>query len=189
MRRFCVFAHYKFSLAVWAVWLIPYFGPMFSVMGNREVCTMTQPVERIWRIRAYIYQHFADTARPPTVDQVADHFGLARPEADALFRELDRLHAFFLEPGTLDIRIANPFSAVPTDFRVHAQGQDYWANCAWDALGIPAALHADATIDAVCAQSGERLSLAVQGGRLVPTDAVAHFLVPFGEWYEDMVFT
>ena len=151
---------------------------------------MTDPTHPLlWQARAYIYQHFADTAHPPTVDQVVDHFSLTRQAGEALFHELDRLHAFFLDPGTLNIRIANPFSAVPTDFRVHAQGQEYWANCGWDALGIPAALHADATIDAACAQSGEPLSLTVKDGRLLPTDAVVHFLVPFARWYEDMIFT
>ncbi|MBP7964981.1 MAG: hypothetical protein KBG20_21785 [Caldilineaceae bacterium] len=145
--------------------------------------------DQLWHARAHIYQHIADTAHPPTVDQVADHFGLSRSEGEALFQELDRVHALFLEPGTLDIRIANPFSAVPTDFRVTAQGRSYWANCGWDALGIPAALHADATIEATCAQSGDPLPLTVQDGRLLPTDAVVHFLVPFARWYEDMVFT
>jgi hypothetical protein len=151
---------------------------------------MTDPTHPLlWQARAYIYKHFADTAHPPTVDQTTDHFGLSRPEGETLFRELDRVHALFLEPGTLGIRIANPFSAVPTDFQVMAQGQSYWANCGWDALGIPAALHADATIEAACAQSGEPLNLTVKDGRLLPTDAVVHFLVPFARWYEDMIFT
>ena len=145
--------------------------------------------DQLWQARAYIYQQFAAAARPPTVDQVADHFHLSRPEGEALFRELDRVHAFFLEPGTFEIRIANPFSAVPTDYRVTSQGRAYWANCGWDALGIPAALHADAQIETVCAQSGEPLHLAVQDGRLLPTDVVIHFLVPFAQWYEDMIFT
>ncbi len=145
--------------------------------------------EQLWQARAYIYQRFADTAQPPTVDQVAGHFGLTRQAGEALFHELDRVHAFFLEPGTLDIHIANPFSAVPTGFRVTAKGRSYWANCGWDALGIPAALHADATIQATCAQSGKPLALTVEDGRLLPTDAVVHFLVPFARWYEDMVFT
>jgi len=145
--------------------------------------------DQLWLARAYIYQQIADTARPPTVDQVAAYFGLSRSEGEALFQELDRVHALFLEPGTLDIRIANPFSAVPTDFRVTAGGRSYWANCGWDALGIPAALHADATIEATCAQSGDPLPLTVVDGQLVPTDAVVHFLVPFADWYADMVFT
>jgi hypothetical protein len=31
----------------------------------------------------------------------------------------------------------NPFSAVETPHRVEAGGRSWFANCAWDALGIP----------------------------------------------------
>jgi hypothetical protein len=143
----------------------------------------------LWDVRTFVYRWFAETTRPPTVDRVAAEFRLADQEAAAIFEELNRRHAFFLDPGTLTIRIANPFSAVRTLFRVHAHGRAYFANCAWDALGIPAALHADATIEASCAESGERLPLAVAGGRVTPPTPVAHFLVPFRRWYDDMVYT
>jgi hypothetical protein len=143
----------------------------------------------LWDVRTFVYRWFAETTRPPTVDRVAAEFKLAPGEAAAIFEELNRRHAFFLNPGTLTIRIANPFSAVRTAFRVHANGRFYFANCAWDALGIPAALHADAVIEAACAESGERLSLTVAGGRVTPATPVAHFLVPFRRWYDDMVFT
>jgi len=143
----------------------------------------------LWKVRGFVYRRFAEDARPPTVAQVAAELGLGADDAARVFRELDRRHAFFLDPGTLNIRIANPFSAVPTDFRVHANGRSYFANCAWDALGIPAALHANATIDAACAESGEPLPLTVAGGRVTPVTSFAHFLVPFRRWYDDMVFT
>ena len=143
----------------------------------------------LWDIRTFVYRWFAETARPPTVERVAGEFRLDRDAAAAAYRELDRRHAFFLEPGTLSIRIANPFSAVRTGFVVRALGRSYDANCAWDALGIPAALHADADIAATCAESGEPLPLRVAAGEVAPVEPVAHFLVPFRHWYDDMVFT
>ncbi len=143
----------------------------------------------IWDVRAFVYEQFADTARPPTLAAVAAAFGLTSEAAAAIFTELDRQHAFFLELGTTKIQIANPFSAVPTSFVVRARGRSYFANCAWDALGIPAALHADATIEAACAATGGPLPLRVEHGRLIGAEAVAHFVVPFDQWYEDMVFT
>lgn len=142
-----------------------------------------------WDVRTFVYRRFAETTRPPTVDEVATRFELSVAEAAALFQELNRCHAFFLEPGTLSIRIANPFSAIPTAFRVHALGRSYFANCAWDALGIPAALQSDALIDAACAATGEPIVLTVAGGQVRPSTPVAHFLVPFQRWYDDMVFT
>lgn len=148
-----------------------------------------QSQELLWAVRAFIYRSFAENAQPPALRAVADRFGLGVEETKELYRELDRLHAFFLEPGTLDIRIANPFSAVPTAFPVEANGKRYWANCGWDALGVAAALHADARITAACAFTGESIHLEVRGDQLLPTTTVVHFVVPVSRWYEDMIFT
>ena len=76
--------------------------------------------------------------------------------------------------------MANPFSGVATPFKVHANGRTYFANCAWDSLGIPAALHTDAEIEAACAQSGEPIRLRVMNQQVQGSEALVHFLVPFG---------
>jgi hypothetical protein len=57
-------------------------------------------------------------------------FNISSPEWVRLRCELDARHAIFLEPGTAQIRMATPFSAVPTPFTVTAEGITYWANCA-----------------------------------------------------------
>jgi hypothetical protein len=93
----------------------------------------------IWEIRAYIYQHFAETTRPPLVEETASRFGLTHEQAAAAYEELQRRHAILLQPGTHDIQMAWPFSGVETPFHVHADDKTYFANCAWDSLGIPAA--------------------------------------------------
>jgi hypothetical protein len=61
--------------------------------------------------------------------------------------------------------------------------------CGWDALGIPAALHCDAVIDATCAQTGQPIQLRVENQQIVSHDERLHFLVPFKRWYDDLVFT
>lgn len=143
----------------------------------------------LWAVRAFVYRHFADTARAPDTAAAAAKFGLDEARAAALYAELDKRHALFLEPGTSAIRMAHPFSAVPTKFRVHARGRTYFANCAWDALGIPAALNVSAGIQAACAQTGAPIGLNVQAGRVNDSGERVHFLVPFRYWYVDLVFT
>jgi hypothetical protein len=147
----------------------------------------------VWDVRTFVYGHIVETTQPPTVNNTAARFGLSTEDAAQVYTTLDAQHAFFLQPGTMDILIANPFSAVETPFRVHAANKTYWANCAWDALGIPAALQDTAVIEASFAGSDEPLHLTVQDGTISgPTgteDIVAHVLVPFREWYEDMTFT
>ena len=143
----------------------------------------------LWEIRAFVYDHFKETTLPPTVDDTAARFGLSNEEAVSAYEELNQRHAFFLKPGTHNILMANPFSAVETLFKVHVDNKTYFANCAWDSLGIPAALHADAEIEAACPQSGYPIRLSVKDAKVSSSDALVHFLVPFHEWYNDLVFT
>lgn len=143
----------------------------------------------LWDVRAFVYRTFGETARSPGVDATAARFGLTHEQAVEAYEGLHQRHAFYLKPGTCDILMANPFSAVETPFRVHANEKTYFANCAWDSLGIPAALHADAQIEAACAQSAEPLRLSVTGGEVSGSQALVHFLVPFKDWYKDLTFT
>ena len=162
----------------------------------------------LWQVRHFVYSHFAETTNPPSVNETAAHFNISAGEAGELYKELHNRHAFFLEPDQLAIRMANPFSGIPTDFKVHANGKTYFANCAWDMLGIPAALHCDAIIDAVCTESNETVRLEIKGGQITKSRSEAnwtnyqstnsqstdsqlliHFPLPFARWYDNLVFT
>lgn len=145
----------------------------------------------LWQIRHFVYQHLADTTRPPSVDETATHFSISIEEATVYYKELHNRHALFLDLDSLAIRMANPFSAIPTDFKVHADGKTYFANCAWDMLGIPAALHTDAVIEAVCTESGEKVKIEIHEGnlRFSIDDLRVHFPLAFSRWYDDLTFT
>ena len=151
----------------------------------------------LWKVRHFVYNHFADTTHAPSVEDTAEHFNISNEEAGELYRKLHNRHAFFLEPETLTIRMANPFSGIPTDFKVHANSKTYYANCAWDMLGIPAALHGDAVIEAVCTESTDSVRLAIKNGNIAQDIAedggssslFVHFPLPFARWYDDLVFT
>ena len=141
---------------------------------------------KLWEIRAFVYQQFAETTRAPRMDDVASRFSLSHEEAGSAYEELHQRHALFLKPGTREILMANPFSGVETPFKVRANERAYFANCAWDSLGIPAALHTDAEIEASCAESGEPIHLRVSGGQVQGSGALVHFLIPFRDWYNDL---
>jgi len=142
-----------------------------------------------WKIRHFVYQRFADTTHPPAVADTAAHFNISTEEAVEYYKELHGCHAFFLDLENLAIRMANPFSGIPTDFKVHSNGKTYFANCAWDMLGIPAALHVDAVIEAKFTESGESVRLEVKEGQITRSDLLVHFPLPFSRWYDDLVFT
>lgn len=143
----------------------------------------------LWQIRHFVYSHFADTTRPSSVEDTATHFNISAEEATEYYKELHNRHAFFLNLETLTVRMANPFSGILTDFKVHANGKTYYANCAWDMLGIPAALHTDAVVEAVCTESNESVQLEVNNEQITNYDLLIHFPLPFARWYDDLVFT
>jgi hypothetical protein len=143
----------------------------------------------LWQVRHFVYNHFADTTHPPSVEDTAKHFNISTQEASEYYRELHNHHAIFLEPETLTIRMANPFSGIPTDFKVQANGKTYYANCAWDMLGIPAALHCDAVIEAKFTESNESVRLEIKDGEVTNGGLLVHFPLPFSRWYDDLVFT
>jgi hypothetical protein len=141
-----------------------------------------------WSARLFAYQFLVEHERPPTPDEMATALGITVERAGEAYASLHRRHALFLEPGTLDVRMAHPFSARPTPFRVHAGGHAYYANCAWDMLGVPAALHSDARIEAVYADSGAPAQVGVVDGH-VHGSGVVSFALPFRQWYVDLIFT
>ena len=94
-----------------------------------------------------------------------------------------------LEPDGVTIRMAPPFSGVPTQHQVTVDGIHYYANCAWDALGIPAALHRPGLVHSRCEQSLEPLHLEVGVNGPEPSSWLFHCLVPAAKWWDDLVFT
>lgn len=94
-----------------------------------------------------------------------------------------------LEADTPAIRMANPFSAVPTAYRVDAAGRTWYANCAWDAFGVCAALGVDGHVSASCPDCGEPIDVDVRDERPVPDEHLFHVLVPAERWWADIVFT
>ncbi len=140
-------------------------------------------------IRTFVYQAFVHETKPPTIEQTAAAFGLTWLQTKEIFMELHQNHLFFLEPDGESIRMANPFSAIPTQFVVESNGRTYWANCAWDMLGVPAALHKDAKIRATFEDTGENTEITVQDGVVYHQGGFVHFPLPVRQWYDDLIYT
>lgn len=105
------------------------------------------------------------------------------------WRRLHVEHALVLNPATDEIRMANPFSAVPTAYRVEAVGRWWYANCAWDAFGILGALGVDGRIESSCPDCGEPYVVDVTDRTAGRPDLLFHCLVPASRWWDDIVFT
>jgi hypothetical protein len=141
------------------------------------------------RLRRLTYRLFVDLGRAPTASEAATAAETDEAEVAAGWQRLHDAHALVLEPGTAEIRMANPFSAVRTPYRVFAAERWWNANCAWDAFGICAALHVDGRIEAGCPDCGEELRVHVVDRRPDDESLLFHCLVPAVAWWDDIVFT
>jgi hypothetical protein len=140
-------------------------------------------------LRNATYRLFAEEGRAPSAEAAAAACGLTAGAVRSGWRRLHDEHALVLEDGAAEIRMANPFSAVPTAHRVRADGRWWYANCAWDAFGICAALHADGRIETSCPDCGEPIAIEVREGRPGDERPVFHCAVPAARWWDDIVFT
>ena len=142
------------------------------------------------RIRNHLYASFVQEGNAQEPWEAARALGIDEAEAEAAYRRLHDAHALVLHEGTSRIRMLNPFAAGETSHRVTAAGRTWFANCAWDALGIPAALHAEGRIESRCPDCGEPLELEVRAGGLARgAELLVHFAVPARRWWDDIVFT
>jgi len=141
------------------------------------------------RLRNLTYRAFVDLGRAPTAREVAALADLAPGDVEDAWRRLHEAHALVLERSAPTIRMANPFSAVPTAHRVRAAGRWWYANCAWDAFGICAALGADGRVETSCPDCGEALAVEVHDRQPSDKTLLFHCLIPAERWWDDIVFT
>jgi hypothetical protein len=146
--------------------------------------------DRDTTVKLTVYQMIAGAGLVPTSAHVAKATRIREESVREAFVGLAAKRLLVLEPGEPGrIRMAPPFSGVPTAFPVEAKGKRYYANCVWDAFGIAAALNADAVIPASDGFSGEPLMLEVKNRQPVAQPYVAHFAVPAAHWWDDIIFT
>jgi hypothetical protein len=139
-------------------------------------------------LRCYVYQHFVRQGRAPKVEEMSKALKTTLGQIRPVLKRLAQTHAFVLQPNG-ELWRAAPFSAVPTAFPVKVGKRFWYANCIWDALGIPAMLGKNARIDASCGCCNYEMPLRVEGGKLLDQKGIIHIAVPARDWYRDIVFT
>ena len=137
-------------------------------------------------VRLAIMRGFVEDGRPPAPDELARSLNVAQIDAEAALRRLAEAHLVVLAPGTPYVWMANPFSAIPTSYRVQSGGRRWFGNCIWDALGILAAVGVDGRISTTCPDCGEPLELRTEGERISGDEAIVHYALPAARWWEDI---
>ncbi len=143
-------------------------------------------------VRAAIAHWIRERGGIPLIADVAAEMSTDASAVEASFVRMIEGHMFIPRRGSHEIYAYDPFCIGPTDFRVRADGRDWWAICGWDALGIPPALGVTGTVAAPCADGcGERIRIEVGhgGGAMADGPVVFHVGVRGRAFWDDIYLT
>lgn len=130
-----------------------------------------------------VMERFAALMRAPTDAELAEAAGLSEAQVRDELQALHDQRMLVLDDAG-QIWMANPFSAVPTDYIAVVNGRRHFGNCIWDALGIVAMLGGIGRVE----KGDLRVECAIRRVS-APREYVVHFLVPAREWWADIGFT
>lgn len=136
----------------------------------------------------YVYASLIERAVVPSLDQIAGAVGGDRSSIARLIREA-KIGKTLLLDDTDAIWMAGPFSARPTTYHVQTDDRKWFANCAWDALGIGPIVGAPVDVAMRCTDCGEALRFHLTPDSSKVPDWIVHLLVPARHWYDDIGFT
>lgn len=140
-------------------------------------------------IRTFIYQRLLDSGFPPSLREIGTFAGLSLTEARAGVANLNVGKTVLVHPTTGEIWMAGPFAAGATPYKVSGKSAQWFANCAWDMLGIPFIAHEEVRIETQCTDCGEPWSFSAGTANPPAAQGIVHFLLPARQWYDDIGFT
>lgn len=136
-------------------------------------------------VRVAVYEHVVRTGRVPQLTALAVQLGATTTELATSYRRLAARRALVLDADGA-IAMAIPFAATPTAVRVVEPNVTWWANCAFDGLGIPAMLGCDGAVETACPQSGAPIVVSVHDGTPSGVACVLHMAVPLARWWDNL---
>jgi len=140
-------------------------------------------------LRTAVYRHFAATGLSPTLAAMCAAVGATDQQVQDGYRRLYAKRMLVPAGDFASIRMAPPFSGVPTQHRATVNGMEYFANCAWDAFGVVAALGGTGDVLSRCEHTHEPLALHLTTAGPPPSGWRFHCVVPAAKWWNDIVFT
>ena len=165
-------------------------GIIHATVTTSNALEPTMPIEAD-ALRLFVYDTLLETGAMPGIAAIASRFHVSPGDARRALGEARFGKGLLPHPVTGEPWMAGPFSAAPTSYRVVGPSVAWWANCAWDMLGIPVIARVPVDVEATCTDCGAAMRVRVDptSGPDDRTDGIVHFLVPARRWYEDIAFT
>lgn len=136
-----------------------------------------------------LIEHVIERGFAPDSGELADRLDAFVNEVEQGLRSLQEYHGVVLHPGSSRVWVVHPFSMAPTNFLVRAGDDDWWAPCAWCALGAAALLGRDVDIITTLGAAGDQVTVSVRDGRLQGRGFVVHFPIPMRRVWENVVYS
>jgi hypothetical protein len=146
---------------------------------------LPSPVE----LRIHIYDVLLDRGAPPRVAELAREFNVSENAARNAIADLKIGKTVLPHPQTGEVWMAGPFAAESTGYKVAGKRTTWFANCAWDMLGVAMIAREWVSIETTCGDCGEPIRLSADHESPARDALVVHFLVPARRWYDDVGFT
>ena len=136
-----------------------------------------------------IINYLLDRGFPPSIAELAAHFGKPIDAVRAALRALEEYHGVVLHPKSGEVWVIHPFSAAPTPFWVESARGRWWGNCAWCSLGIAGLVGGDVSITATLGGESERAVVRIENGKVVDPGLVVHFPIPMARAWDNVAYT
>jgi hypothetical protein len=149
-------------------------------------------------LRVFVYDIIARRGRPPASTEIGAHFGITPDDARGAIADARLGKTLFPDPNTGEIAIAGPVAGSPTQYRVTANGVTWFANSAWDMLGVAAMFMTEVSIETRCADCGDPVKFLLDPISFpafsfpkgtVDQNLIIHFLMPARQWQDDIAAT
>jgi hypothetical protein len=137
------------------------------------------------QLHAAVIRHVAGTGFAPTIEALGEALGWSGIGVRTALTRLAEIRGVILKPNSFDIWAIHPFTLMPTATWVAAQTGAWWANCAWCALGIEAALGQDIRVSTRLGAESEAIEFEVRNGRSTHDELLIHFPFPPNEWWSN----
>lgn len=144
-----------------------------------------------------MYDTIARRGRPPASTEIGAHFGITPADARGAIADARLGKTLFPDPHTGEIAIAGPVAGAPSSYRVISEGVTWFANSAWDMLGVSAMFMKEVSIETRCADCGDFVKFlldplafpAFRFPRGADPNPIVHFHMPVRQWQEDVAAT
>lgn len=127
------------------------------------------------RVRRAAFTRLLATAAPITAAMLATEVDLTDEQVEAALRRLAAAGAISRDESG-EVVAAGGLAVTRAWHRLLLDGRQYWTWCAFDGIGIPAALELDAVLDTRCPTCGAGLRITITAGSLpagIPVVGVA----------------